>query len=262
MILLISTIFTNFEEWFQRSGKSKYNAKELRMKALFWDFDGTLVDSRLRNYEVTKKIIRDSTTKDILTIPFLQSFENYKKGIAEYSNWRDIYQSGFNLSAEETDVIGQLWTDFQLRDDTHAPLFEGLEDVLTTFKNSTNVIISQNAKQNIIQILDENKITEYFDRIVGFEEVGIREQKPDPSGFLKCIKELSLTNNVTIYYIGDHETDVVFAKNTFEILKANNSTSTIISIGVFYGNDQSVSDWKVKPDFVALSPVDLLDIIR
>ena len=231
------------------------------MKALFWDFDGTLVDSRQKNYQVTKRLITASTNKDLGDISFLDSFENYKKGITRYSNWRDIYQSGFGLNPEETDAIGSLWTEFQLNDHTPVPLFDGIKDVFDMYGDFPNVIISQNSKQNIAQILEANKISSFFDLILGFEEVDIRKQKPHPTAFIKCIENLSLMDDYTIYYIGDHETDVKFARNTSEILKSHNSTSTIKSIGVFYGNDQQVSDWKIRPDFVANFPKEIIKII-
>ena len=243
------------------SDEDQYNVMKFKMKALFWDFDGTLVDSRQKNYQVTKRLITASTNKDLGDISFLETFENYKKGIARYSNWRDIYQSGFGLSPEETDAIGSLWTEFQLNDNTPVPIFSGIEDVFKVYGDSPNIIISQNSKQNIVQILEENKISSFFNMILGFEEVDIRKQKPDPTAFINCIEYLSLKNDYAIYYIGDHETDVKFARNTSEILMSNNSTSTIKSIGVFYGNDQQVSDWKIKPDFAANSPADIIRII-
>jgi phosphoglycolate phosphatase-like HAD superfamily hydrolase len=231
------------------------------MKALFWDFDGTLVDSRLKNYQVTKKII-ETTSKNPINIPFLKSFENYKHGIAGFTNWRDIYKTGIGLSDEETDQIGGLWTEYQLNDITNTPLFSGIKEVLTMFSHYPNVIISQNSKQNIFKILNKNDIVSSFDMIIGFEEVDIRKQKPDPTAFLKCIDELSFNDNSYIYYIGDHETDVIFANNTAEVLKSRKSTTTIVSIGAFYGNDQSVSDWETEPDFVAHTPADLVQIIN
>jgi HAD superfamily hydrolase (TIGR01549 family) len=234
---------------------------KFKMKALFWDFDGTLVDSRRKNYQVTKKLITTSTDKDLSKISFLKSFESYKEGITQYSNWRDIYQTGFGLNAEETDLIGSLWTEFQLNDNTPVPIFEGIEDIFKMYGDDTNVIISQNSRENIIQILEENKISSFFDMIVGFEEVDIRKQKPDPTAFIYCIENLSLINDYTIFYIGDHETDIKFARNTSESLKSNHSTTIIKSIGVFYGNDQSVFDWSIKPDFVANSPPDIIHVI-
>jgi HAD superfamily hydrolase (TIGR01549 family) len=232
------------------------------MKALFWDFDGTLVDSRLKNYQVTKKIIEDTTKKDLSTISFLKSFENYKKGIARYTNWRDIYQTGVNLSDKETDQIGGLWTEYQLNDVTRTPLFSGIKEVLTNFNIYPNVIISQNSKQNIFQVLTENEIVSPFNLIIGFEEVDIRKQKPDPAGFLNCINDLSLNNDYRIFYIGDHETDIIFANNAAQALKSMSSTTKVLSIGAFYGNDQSVSDWTIKPNFIANTPADIIQIIN
>ncbi len=232
------------------------------MKALFWDFDGTLVDPRLKNYQVTKKIVEDTTDKALSNIPFLKTFENYKHGITRFTNWRDIYITAFGLNDAETDQIGLLWTEYQLNDKTHTPLFSGIKEVLNSFSHFTNVIISQNSKENILQVLSENEIVSPFNTIIGFEEVDIRKQKPDPAGFLKCIDDLSLNNNHCIYYIGDHETDVIFANNASQVLKSMKSTTTILSVGAFYGNDQSVSDWKTQPDFIANTPNDIIKIIN
>lgn len=232
------------------------------MKALFWDFDGTLVDSRLKNYRVTKNIINDTTDLDQNANPLLQNFENYKKDIIKYSNWRDIYQNGFKLSAEDTDRIGRLWTEYQLKDTTATPLFEGIREVLLAYRDHTNVIISQNSKHNIDKVLNRYDISSIFNLIMGFEEIDIRKQKPDPSGFLKCIYNLSLQNGYQIFYIGDHETDITFARNALTVLESIKSSSSIQTIGVFYGNDQSVSDWKIKPDFVADTPGELVEIIN
>jgi len=240
----------------------KYKLMKFKMKALFWDFDSTLVDSRLKNYHVTKKIIEDTINKDLRDISFLKTFENYKQGIAQYINWRDIYITAIGLSELETDKIGRAWTEYQLNDNTHTPLFSGIREVLNNFSSYPNVIISQNSRQNIYQVLHENKITSPFNLIIGFEEVDIRKQKPDPTGFLQGINDLSLTNDYTIYYIGDHETDIIFAKNAAEELKSIKSTTTVLSIGAFYGNDQSVSDWKIKPDFIANSPDDIIPIVN
>jgi phosphoglycolate phosphatase-like HAD superfamily hydrolase len=79
---------------------------------------------------------------------------------------------------------------------------------------------------------------------------------------IKGIDDLSLNNHDPIYYIGDHETDVVFSNNAAEVLQSRKSTTKIISIGAFYGNDQSVTDWTIQPDFVASTPNDLIQIIN
>ena len=72
------------------------------MKALFWDYDGTLVDTRKKNYHVTKKIIQDVTNGRADEFMMLRSYENYISRISEITNWRNFYQEEFGFSDAET----------------------------------------------------------------------------------------------------------------------------------------------------------------
>lgn len=232
------------------------------MKVLFWDFDGTLIDTRQKNYYVTKAIIQDVTGNDPQQYNFIKTFENYKRDIAKISNWREIYKIYFGFDDEQTDSVGSLWTEYQLRDRTPTPLFSGIEGVVSTFSHFPMAIISQNAKASIHKQLEENNIEDHFNCIIGFEEVDIRKQKPEPEGILICLEKLEIENGSTVFYIGDHETDVLLAKNANDALQLQDSSTRVISVGAFYGNDQKVSDWKVKPDYHVNHVVEIIDIIK
>jgi HAD superfamily hydrolase (TIGR01549 family) len=231
------------------------------MKVLFWDFDGTLIDTRQKNYNVTQKIVHHVTGNDPQQYNFIKSFENYKKGIAQISNWRAIYQQYFQFNDELTDQVGHMWTEFQLNDTTPTPLFCGIEKVLSTYSELPMAIVSQNAKASILQQLDENNILDHFNYIIGFEEIDIRKQKPEPDGLLMCLEKLEITNGSTVFYIGDHETDVLLAGNTNKVLRSQNSSTQIVSIGAFYGNDQKITEWRIKPDYHVNQAADIIEVI-
>ena len=232
------------------------------MKALFWDYDGTLVDTRKKNYHVTKKIIQDVTNGRADEFIMLRSYENYISRISEITNWRNIYQEEFGFSETETDRVGFLWTDYQAADNTPTPVYDGIVEVIRSFSDCSQVIVSQNASGNIRSVLRNNDIENYFDMVIGFEEVDIRKQKPDPYGVLYSIDKIGSDRISILYYIGDHEADVTLTKNTNAALRQRKSEIIVKSITVNYENNQNIDSWKDKPDYIALKPPDIIGIIN
>ncbi|HHY97097.1 MAG TPA: HAD-IA family hydrolase, partial [Acholeplasma sp.] len=58
--------------------------------------------------------------------------------------------------------------------------------------------------------LNQNELLEYFDVIIGMEEVN--QHKPHPEPILTAIDALGISKNNTTY-IGDHPNDILAAKN-------------------------------------------------
>ena len=102
----------------------------------------------------------------------------------------------------------------------------------------------------------------FFDFIVGYEEVDIRRQKPEPDGLLIGIKHLPNLNSGYIFYIGDHETDVRSATNANQVLAGNRSKIHFRTIGVSYGTEDTRSDWKIKPDYLVHDTSQITEIIQ
>ena len=110
--------------------------------------------------------------------------------------------------------------------------------------------------------LSTYSLLQYFNCIVGYEEVGLQKQKPAPDGLLKCIKMFSEIKEGRIFYIGDHETDIHSASNANQALTNGMSKIKIICIGAFYGSNVDTSDWSVRPDYEAHQVSDILNIIN
>ena len=231
------------------------------MKAVFWDYDGTLVDTRFKNYQVTKNIIQDVTKGNANQFPLLQSFENYKQGIINIKNWRDIYTDHFGFSEETTDNVGRMWTDYQAASRTEAPLFPGIDGVIRQFQNLPQAIISQNASGNIRKSMAAHDLERFFSEIIGFEEVDIRMQKPDPYGLLVCIERMKLHGLHTLFYIGDHESDVQLVQNANRKISTLGINLKINSVAVCF-DDQNPDSWAVQPDFVATSAEQITAIVE
>jgi len=228
---------------------------------VIWDYDGTLVDSRRKNLNVTRKIISKILGIDSKKILVLSSLQDYHKAHIKAANWREFYKESFGLTDEQTDDAGRMWTEFQIKDNTPIPLMDGVEDVIISLNKYPQGIVSQNSRSNIIRYLKEKNLLSYFNDIVGYEEVKMERQKPIPDGLLLCIERLTDFKHGYVFYIGDHETDTRCTFNANNILKQNNTGIKIISIGAFYGFDVDTSDWSILPDYDIQSAGDILDIV-
>jgi len=229
--------------------------------AVIWDFDGTLVDTRQKNLNVTRKIISKILKEDPSEIPALSSLSNYHQVHIKATNWREFYKESFGLTEEQTDDAGKLWTSYQQEDNTPVLLINGIYDVIAVLAKIPQGIVSQNSKSNIERILEEKEISSYFQVIMGYEEVELKNQKPAPDGLLMCIEKLVGHNSGYIFYIGDHETDIKCALNANNILSENKTDMKIISIGAIYGFDVDPLDWSIAPDYQAHKVEDVVDII-
>lgn len=203
--------------------------------AIVWDFDGTLADTRLRNMHVTRSIIQHISGQPWQTYPILSSLDSYKQALLRTANWRDLYGREFGLPEADVDRAGHLWPEYQELEQTPAPLFDGIVEVLERWKALPQGIVSQNGSAIINGILEANAVEDYFEAIIGYEDVEFRLQKPSPEGLIHCIEILTGLQPGLVFYIGDHETDARCAELGQEMLREREPDIEIISIGAFYG---------------------------
>jgi len=232
------------------------------IKAIIWDYDGTLVDSRIKNLNVTRRIIEKATGKKFTAFPALANLPDFEKAHQQSENWRDFYFREFNFTEEQTNQFGPWWTEFQLSDNTKIELYPGVFELLFELKKYPQAIVSQNSRDNILNLVQNQNIEDIITCVVGFEEVKINRQKPFPDGLLKCIQNLDSSDSGIIFSIGDHETDTQLAHNTNKYFSNNGSRIKVISIGAFYIFPTDTSNWTYKPDYEAISTEEVLDIIK
>ncbi len=235
---------------------------ESKITAVIWDFDGTLVDTSRKNFNVAKQIIADVTGKRAETFPIFQSLETYNLANRSYKNWREMYKAEYGFSEEETDRAGSLWSEYQLQDDTPIEFFPGLGRVIRSLEQFPQGIVSMNSQIHIRQTLVENKISDLFQFVVGYGEVDMRKQKPEPDGLLMCLEKLTGLASGYVFYIGDHETDVKCAANANNLLRKKGVNLWVLTIGALYGSDHDDSGWKTKPDYIANQTLDIVEIIQ
>jgi HAD superfamily hydrolase (TIGR01549 family) len=232
------------------------------IRAIIWDYDGTLADTRHKNLMVTRKIVEHITGRGAEEFPALQSLENYMAVTKKATNWREMYMAEYGMTVAQTDKAGRLWTEYQLQDTTYIPFYDGIDEILRTLQHFPHGIVSQNARSNIVNALQQQGLSEYFTCIIGFEEVDIKRQKPEPDGLLLCIEKLTRFTPGYILYIGDHETDVKCAHNTNDELKKDCLDIQVITVAVFHNSDVGHSDWMFTPDYTADTAEDIIRIVE
>ncbi|MGD8649640.1 MAG: HAD family phosphatase [Desulfobacterales bacterium] len=233
-----------------------------KIKAIIWDYDGTLVDTRHKNFNVTKNIMQSITGTDALEFPALRSLDSYRLANRRTSNWRELYRQEFNLTEKQIDEAGRLWTEYQLADDTEISFYEGIEAIICDLAEFPHGIVSQNSRSSIAENLKKKNLLQYFKHIVGYEEVDLKKQKPEPDGLLSCMEKLSRSGAGCVCYIGDHETDVQCVRAANRALQEENTNVRIFSIGACYDSGPNTSTWNFRPDYEAQEVEDILRIVE
>lgn len=232
----------------------------MKINAILWDYDGTLVNSVPKNIEITKQIlsvVAPRLSGSQLPI-YLQSEKDYHMANHQSKNWQDIYINYYGLTEKEMLDAGKLWTEYQLKNTTPVELYSGIKETINQI-DLPQGICSQNSSENIIQVLKENNLLRKFSAIIGYDDIPQERQKPSSYSGIKCVNQLFTTlRNRTIIYVGDHEGDTEFARNMESDLPKGNK---IISVAVRYSGANSTS-WKYKPDFELDSPNELLNLIE
>ena len=232
----------------------------MNIDAVLWDYDGTIVNSVPKNINITKQIISRVaprlTGKDLPR--YLQDETCYHFANHQSKNWQDLYLNYYGMTENEMIEAGTLWTEYQLIDKTSINLFPEVRQTIDEI-HLPQGICSQNSAKNINQVLNSNNLNHKFQAVVGYDDIPIHAQKPNPFGGLMCLEKLFKNEEYnTILYIGDHEGDVEFARN---IEKELNPDIKIIAVIVKYSG-ANTKNWKHKPDFKINTPLELLEIIN
>lgn len=231
------------------------------IKAIIWDYDGTLVDTRHKNLAVTREIMQEMLDDPIDNYPVLQSLEKYQAANEQSENWRELYRSHFQFSDSKIDEAGSMWKSYQINNDTEVTLFENMDDVLRELNDYQHGIVSQNARENIISFLAQKGLRSDFQKVIGYKDIGYDQQKPDPAGLINCIDSLTDVDQGSVVYIGDHETDIYCAYLADQKLKEKGQSLQVYSIAACYGPSPDTKHWTYTPDFKAHNPQDISSII-
>ena len=231
--------------------------------AVLWDYDGTLADSFEKNYTVTLDVLRKGVPRLYKNLPpALESKETFTKAVTEYEDWRRLYIDCYGMTAEETERAGFLWSVCQRECNMTAPLYDGVDILLSAFSSRKQGIVSQNSSDEIRKVLDSNGLDGYVKYICGYKDVPQFSPKPSPVPFLKCAELLKINpKKDKVVYIGDHEEDVLFCENIRSYYEEQGVSIKIISVAVSYSGSRP-DTWLHKPDYCANSIQELRSVLK
>ncbi len=173
-------------------------SKSKVIKAVIFDVDGVLVDSKKANVALFQTLLKragypPATEEEILShfhLPLWQSLEKLTK-----SNDQDEIKRIWEMARDPTTRNPELF-DFP----------EQLEDVLEQLhKKYKLAIVTSRIKAGMDDIFSTKEIKHLFDVVVVFEDY--KNPKPHPEPLLLAVKRLGISVEEAIY-IGDSKTDV------------------------------------------------------
>lgn len=162
----------------------------MNIKAVIFDLDGVIVDTAKYHYLAWKKL------SDELGFIFTEKDNERLKGVSRKRSLEILLEVGGILDRfSEVELIemanrkNRWYVDYILKMD-ESEILEGALECLQGFRDIGLKIALGSASKNAMLILNNLKITHYFDAIIDGNKIS--KAKPDPEVFLKGAKELGV----------------------------------------------------------------------
>ncbi len=164
------------------------------VKALFFDLDGTLVDT-LPDIARAVNLLRREHGCRPLSLAQVQSLIG--------DGARKLVQRV--IGREEESSFQRFLELYEQHLLDESAVYEGMEEVLDRYEDKLLVCITNKPRSLAEQVLDGLQIRERFQLLIGPEDVP--RKKPDPAGIVQALDHFSLDSGQVVM-IGDHHTDV------------------------------------------------------
>lgn len=235
----------------------------MAIKAILWDYDGTLMDSSKKSIEVSLAVLSNFIPDVYENIPApLSSRENFQETYGRISDWVELYHVCYGLTDEQTREAVRMWGKVQLENKTEAELYPGIREILEHFRDVKMGVCSQNGAEIIRRSLEHRSVLRYFGAVIGVDDVLFDEQKPHPSAFIKALEKLGIDDrNGTFVYIGDHSVDVAFGRNAEAMLRKDFPEAKVVCIAMHHPGDYCEEDENFLPDRIAMNTHELFEIL-
>lgn len=211
-------------------------------RTIFFDLDGTLIDTSERHYRVYKDILNFYGISNSLS---KEEFWNQKRRGRKIAELLPETSSKEFIQKFMDEWLKRIEDWYYLRYDS---LLRESLDILSTLKDKDNLILVtlRNNKENLLWELNNFGLTSYFKEILVDSSVRLKNKVPLIKDYIeRCSKE----NNFII--VGDTEADISTGKDI-----------GILTIAVTYGIRSKEFLKKLKPDFYLDNLSELLDILK
>ncbi|MBA7624822.1 Phosphoglycolate phosphatase [subsurface metagenome] len=189
----------------------KINLDLEKVKLIIWDLDGTLYDIS----EAIRKAVDDSIEKYDMSINPNEVMEEIAHLIEKIQNYpvpKILLNSYELLQVQFLEGISffrklRIANKYKVAESI---IFKGIDDLISKLaKNVKLAILTNNKSQYAEEVLERFKLREFFDIVIGFNEVS--EVKPSPEGIIKILDKWNIKPSEAIF-IGDMTTDIEAGK--------------------------------------------------
>ena len=222
--------------------------KKLKVKAIIFDLDGTLIDSIDIYFTIVEKALERLNLPPVSRASILEAAES------ENFNWDLVLPE--ELTNRKTKIIDQAW---EIINEIAPPLFEknvklipGADGTLKRMaSNGLKIGLVTSTRRSYLKIkmqpLKSAGVAELFEAIITSDDT--QKRKPDPEPLLACARQLRVEADKCAY-VGDTRTDMQAGQ-----------AAGMKTIGVLTGFDELQLLQKETPDAIIDSIGHLLEVI-
>jgi len=189
--------------------------------AIFWDWDGTIVDS----YE----FLNDVYNHVLVTLGFEPLGEGEYRQYFGKKPKNEIFEA---LFGNKKDDALRLYTQYSLENNHKIQPFEGIHDTLKLLQDKGVLmgIVTIKKKELVMKELNHTGLSSFFPIVIGAGDAV--EEKPSAAPLKLATKKAKLdVNKQNIWYVGDTENDILCAQNAgfpFLFLKGHIDTPALL----------------------------------
>ncbi len=180
----------------------------MKIKACIFDLDGVIVDTAKYHYLAWNRLAKD------LGFEFLPEHNERLKGVSRVRSLEILLEvGGLTFSDAEKEQMATLKNEWYLEfihKMTPDEILPGVLTFLSELRNAGIKIALGSASKNAPLILQQVKITQFFDAVIDGNKVS--KAKPDPEVFLNAAKELGVDPSLCVVF-EDAEAGVEAALN-------------------------------------------------
>ena len=209
------------------------------IKAVIFDFDGVIADSRKAIYHIYKAVCRE------MGIKFYGSLSEFTQNLD--GNYKNFYVK-LGIKESEFERANEIYKKHYLRFEKEMRPFGEIAGVLASLKKrGIKIAISSNTHEFIIRrLLKRFGFGKYIDTVVGGKD--INKLKPDPAQILIAMQKLGMKRSECAF-VGDMEVDMI----------AGRAAKVAKVIAVTYGYHPRERLEKFGPDAIVNDPQDILE---
>ena len=209
------------------------------IKAVFFDVDGTLVDSdRPIVVAVQKAFVEAKLPKP--TQGQVLKFVGYS-----LIDWIDLVLRELDLRGDPRSIAQNALVHLQVYLDKHGNVTPGTKSTLEALKKRgvKLFIISNGPRKSIVLGLKHAGLLKFFQAVMGFEQMAM--PKPHPESLVNTMKKLNLKKSECLY-VGDTDIDTTYAKRA----------------GVKFALLRHSRNSNIRADFKLKKLTDLIAVVR